>query len=821
MSIVSSGIVTVAAGVTSNNLEVIQEGKLRILTEGKAQEITLADGGEAIVSSGGILYVCTVSSGGTATVYERSLAEEITVEKDGLFLVSSGGTTCNNVLQSGGTQLIFEEAVADNVIVMKGGVQHVSSGGYVRNSVVSSGGFVYVWPEALIYHTQIFGVLEVSADAIAHSPIVENSGKLIVMQDGFVFKAIVNSGGIVDIAFGGGLSSVSVNDGGTAMISAGATCLNMQINGGRVVVENGGVAETVTVKDGGRLLVSSGGTAAEVAWTPCEGIVEIENGASVAFTSQYSGVYYGSNNKIVSSKIPVVTSRTLGELETMCVMSGGTAVDTTVGSGGRMDVYDGGRLAGIQTMESGAIVSMCAGASLDFDLARTEAGTITLVNDLSVIRGTPLYTLTVADTSEEGVYSLANGAAEFNSAISVRNAAGETLGSLSVGDTLKIGDEAFTLNLTGAALTLTVKGPEIVPTNLVGTKDRVSWDSTGAGQYVVEYSTDNFEHTIQIITQGTAVDLLDLPAGTYQWRVKAAEGETWAVGQEIVSDNAPGTPQVLQSNADGNEDVFFVVADGAWGKDGYIFFAMHVGSVNDWEGTHEIVIADGKAQIQNLFFGSSDPNVLCLTDVENGDAIFVDDVYTDLPEGVEQQSRLFKIQEIRAGAGNDVVDMTSQQFEYTGNGQTIRGGDGNDVIWANKGDNMLFGDKGDDRLVGASGNDVIAGGIGNDSMHGGGGKDVFAFCENWGADEVKQLASGSVTLWFASGDQTNWNEATMTYTDGDNSVKVSGVTADKVTLKFGDDGSDQFASLSAMGAFADFTSQRIYEDSAQGIIASL
>ena len=139
----------------------------------------------------------------------------------------------------------------------------------------------------------------------------------------------------------------------------------------------------------------------------------------------------------------------------------------------------------------------------------------------------------------------------------------------------------------------------------------------------------------------------------------------------------------------------------------------------------------------------------------------------------------------------------------------------------NKGDNMLFGDKGDDRLVGASGNDVIAGGIGNDSMHGGGGEDIFTFCENWGADEVKQLASGSVTLWFASGDQTNWNEATMTYTDGTNRVTVLGVTAEQVTLKFGDDGSDQFASLSAMGAFADFTSQRIYEDSAQGIIASL
>ena len=165
--------------------------------------------------------------------------------------------------------------------------------------------------------------------------------------------------------------------------------------------------------------------------------------------------------------------------------------------------------------------------------------------------------------------------------------------------------------------------------------------------------------------------------------------------------------------------------------------------------------------------------------------------------------------------------MPSLRFEYAGDGLTIRGGDGNDTIWANKGDNLLFGDAGNDRIVGASGNDVIAGCIGNDRMHGGGGDDVFTFCENWGVDNVEQLATGSVTLWFASGSLDNWDEATLTYTDGENIVKVSGVTAEKVTLKFGDDGSAQFASLTNMGAFLDATSERIFEESGKGILASL
>ena len=186
-----------------------------------------------------------------------------------------------------------------------------------------------------------------------------------------------------------------------------------------------------------------------------------------------------------------------------------------------------------------------------------------------------------------------------------------------------------------------------------------------------------------------------------------------------------------------------------------------------------------------------------------------------------EQSRIAQINEIRAGAGNDIVDMTSQRFEYIGEGLTIRGGDGDDTIWANKGDNFLFGDAGDDRIVGASGNDVIAGGIGNDSMHGGGGNDVFTFCENWGADTVEQLADGSVTLWFAHGDESKWNAGTLTYTDGANSVTVSGATLDKVTLKFGDDGSAQFSALTSAGAFLDATSERIFEESGKGILASL
>ena len=43
----------------------------------------------------------------------------------------------------------------------------------------------------------------------------------------------------------------------------------------------------------------------------------------------------------------------------------------------------------------------------------------------------------------------------------------------------------------------------------------------------------------------------------------------------------------------------------------------------------------------------------------------------------------------------------------------------------------------------------------------------------------------------------------------------------RVTLKFGDDGSDEFATLSGMGAFFDATTERIFEESGKGILASM
>ena len=98
--------------------------------------------------------------------------------------------------------------------------------------------------------------------------------------------------------------------------------------------------------------------------------------------------------------------------------------------------------------------------------------------------------------------------------------------------------------------------------------------------------------------------------------------------------------------------------------------------------------------------------------------------------------------------------------------------------------------------------------------------DGVTFCGNRGADTVEQLSYGNVTLWFESDSLDNWDASTLTYADETNSVKVSGVTENKISLKFGDDESEQYAVLAGRGTFSDHSSEEIFREQGKGILAA-
>ena len=346
--------------------------------------------------------------------------------------------------------------------------------------------------------------------------------------------------------------------------------------------------------------------------------------------------------------------------------------------------------------------------------------------------------------------------------------------------------------------------------NVQVSESRLSWDPVaGVESTTISLSPNKFTAALTVTGSSQALDIYNLPKGTYQWQSQLSGHPNTFSGKNITSTDNRAAAEIIESTANGDTDLFFAVANGTWGA---AYAAIHHGSCGIWQGTGETVALGGKNIINDFFIGSEDANILVLTDDKNGDALFIDNIYTAAPAEISaNQSRLTQINEIRAGAGNDVVDMTSSRFEYIGGGLTIYGGDGDDTIWANGNSNTLFGDAGNDRIVGGAGDDTIIGGAGNDQLHGGGGNDTFIFGANWGVDVVNQLNDGStITLWFENNDGV-WNEEKRTYTSGNNKVIVQSNA--EVIILYGN------LESAPAGAFAEAASKNIFESTQLAALA--
>ncbi|VAV95855.1 Alkaline phosphatase, partial [hydrothermal vent metagenome] len=166
-----------------------------------------------------------------------------------------------------------------------------------------------------------------------------------------------------------------------------------------------------------------------------------------------------------------------------------------------------------------------------------------------------------------------------------------------------------------------------------------------------------------------------------------------------------------------------------------------------------------------------------LVGTSGDDALFLDDGISSFASGT--QARIQNIEEIDMGAGDDIVDMTSNTYTYD-EGIIVKGGSGNDTIWTSTGD------------------DTLIGGTGNDSMFGGAGDDTFIFGANEGTDIVSGGDGGGWTDTiqlddFSDSDsQQGWtlaldNGDTILSTDeGANEIFLSDDSAGTITF---DDGS--------------------------------
>ncbi len=785
------------------NVDVYSSGHL-LSTNQCISGVNLSSGMSMFVSSGGIAEHSIVSSGGRVSILNGGEGRYLETTTSGKIDVSSGGLLLSSYLSGG----------------IAGPMVNIYAGGIASAITVTDGADFTVKGKA--FDVVLLG---------ENTDMPGDKADLYLHDSAYASNVIVESGGLLfnnaSLA-----EQVQIKSGGECNVYSSATIKDVVLSNGALMnLYSNGVTSNATIQSGARVNVSNTARMTDT-MVASAGRVYVSSGGTLLNTDVFGYVNLGAH--------AIVSNTLIGSGGNMYLGGGGgaSACYTTVCSGGQLDIdarasqgQDGyAKLYGnqvfggfVNVIRQGTISQMnMQGNDITFDLTERTAEDNEILNDISWFNNVGHYIVMVNSSQGYGNYAIAsnNVIPEIAFEVALGDNSIASCGTLDFSNYLYNQGTTYELVQDNGTLSLSISSWRDFG-NAIGNEHRLSWNSKLGNEGIsVEIYGEQQETSASFnVASGNSIDLFGLTTGTYQWSISKAGIEEVIQGNDLAV-TTDDSAKLLASNADDTLDVFFASSTSRWSKS---YMARHVGALGEdhteqWEGTLETVALEDKLIIENVFNGSNDASILLLTDDANGDALFVDDIYSAFPDGLDAQARIAKIDEIRAGGGDDVIDLTSQRFVYLGDGMTVRGGIGNDVIWANKGDNWLFGDEGNDRIVGASGNDIIVGGAGNDSLHGGGGDDIFAFGGDWGQDTIEQLTTGKVTLWFANGEESKWNASTLTYRDGKNSVMVSGVDLDNISIKFGNDGGN-YSELFAAGAFDEFTSERIFEDKNKGMLA--
>ncbi len=173
--------------------------------------------------------------------------------------------------------------------------------------------------------------------------------------------------------------------------------------------------------------------------------------------------------------------------------------------------------------------------------------------------------------------------------------------------------------------------------------------------------------------------------------------------------------QILQNGTqsfggDDNDTLYMDGSPATWGS-GSVTFSRLSSDFADLAGFRKYdALFDGGNAIDTLVFGATN------------DAILTDTFGVNV--NTSALHKIINIEIIDAGAGNDIVNLTTNQYAI-GN-MTVYGREGNDVIWANTGNDTLDGGANNDSILGMAGKDVVTGGDGNDTIYGGDGDDTLS-----------------------------------------------------------------------------------------------
>ena len=419
--VISSGLVvsgtgelTVLSGGSAVSTTVDAYGSVAVSSGGYASGTIVNANGQELVSAGGIVSGSLVSGGGQESVGGTAFGTVLggtqailaggtaisTVVADGSETVSSGGVTSGSLVGSGfstGVEIVDSGGLAVSTTLGGGGFEQltVSSGGTTLGAVLSTTASEYVYGVAS--GSVISGGVEYVNGGTAYATVIAGSGAL------FLETGSSAQGGITFAGSGGELIVEA------PFLVESATIPTTPISGFAATdkIDLEGVAYTSTATTSftnGVLTISAGGNAYAL------NLPDLPNGSTFdLFSDNFSGTLVllqtGSGSAVSSGVISsgLVVSGT-GELT---VLSGGSAVSTTVDAYGSVAVSSGGYASGTivnangqELVSAGGIVSgsLVSGGGQE-SVGGTAFGTV-LGGTQAILAGGTAISTVVADGSE-------------------------------------------------------------------------------------------------------------------------------------------------------------------------------------------------------------------------------------------------------------------------------------------------------------------------------------------------------------------------------------------------------------------------------------
>ncbi|EFC0397847.1 autotransporter adhesin Ag43, partial [Escherichia coli] len=265
--------------------------------QGTAEFTTINKNGRQIILFSGIARDTLIYAGGDQSVHGRALN---TTLNGGYQYVHKDGLALNTVINEGGWQVVKAGGAVGNTTINQNGELRVHVGGEATAVTQNTGGALVTSTAATVTGTNRLGHFSVG-NGMADNVVLENGGRLDVLEGHSAQKTRVDDGGTLAVSAGGKATGVTMTSGGALIADSGATVEGTNASGKFSIDGISGQASGLLLENGGSFTVNAGGLASNTT-VGHRGTLTLAAGGSLSGRTQLSkGASMVLNGDVVST----------------------------------------------------------------------------------------------------------------------------------------------------------------------------------------------------------------------------------------------------------------------------------------------------------------------------------------------------------------------------------------------------------------------------------------------------------------------------------------------------------------------------------------